>query len=126
MSPVTPKPAAEFSTLAMTKSSVALLDERGDGAPRDLASRLAEDVADEEDAHVSRPARECGSRRPRRSSMRGRHDAQLAGGERGVGASGVERAREPHAAREAAERALGQVEGGAPVPRRWPGASGRR
>ena len=42
---------------------VALLDERRDGPLRDLASRLAEDVSDEQDAHVSRPARECESRR---------------------------------------------------------------
>ena len=57
MSPVTPKPAAEFSTLAMTKSIAALLDERGDGAARDLAPGLSEDVADEQDLHPRGPLR---------------------------------------------------------------------
>ena len=109
MSPVTPKPAAEFSTLAMTKSMLALLDERGDGAPRDLAPGLAEDVADEEDPHGSRPAPECGCSRPRRSSMRGSVTRSSPATQRGVGARRVERAVEPTTAREPAERALGEV-----------------
>ena len=92
MSPVTPKPAAEFSTLAMTKSIDVALDERGHRAARDLAPGLAEDVADEEDAHrvMSAPRRECGSRAPRRSSMRGRTTRSSPSRERRLGAAGVE------------------------------------
>src|SRR4051812_44666199 len=87
MSPVTPNPAPEFSTFAMTKSSDSrsmsagtgrppdprrgvldvrddeverlALDECGHGAPRDLAPGLPEDVADEQDAHARRE-RGCG------------------------------------------------------------------
>ena len=44
--------------------NLTLFDQRGQDAPDDFASRLAEDVADEQDPHASgRPARECGARR---------------------------------------------------------------
>ena len=117
MSPVTPKPAAEFSTLAMTKSSAVALDQRGNRAPRDLAAGLAEDVADEQDAH------RLSSRRLRRADRDGdlltapfvdaRHDdAELAGGERRLGPARVESASKPDRTREAPEAALGQVKRG--------------
>ena len=47
-----PKPAAEFSALAMTKSMLMVVDERAQAAPHELAPGLADDVADEQDAHV--------------------------------------------------------------------------
>ena len=91
---------------------VALLDERGDGAPRDLASGLAEDVADEQDAHVSRPAPGCGVRG--RAALRCAAAVTRSSPARSVASAraGVERAGEPDPAGESAERALGDVEGG--------------
>ena len=97
----------------MTKSIVALLDERRHGAARDLASGFAEDVADEEDPHVSRPARECGcSRRgaPRCAAGVTRNSPARSVASR---AAAVEGAGQPHRPREPPERALGDVKGGA-------------
>src|SRR6185295_9508153 len=109
MSPVTPKPAAEFSTFAMTKSMSRCSTSAG-------MARLA----------ISRPGLPKMSPMNRTRTSVGPHananlaaaafhdarelHAQLAVLERRVGAADVERAREPHAAREPPERALRQVE----------------
>ena len=51
ISRVMPKPAAAFSALAMTRSTLMVVDERRQAAAHELAARAADDVADEEDAH---------------------------------------------------------------------------
>src|SRR5688500_7517498 len=114
MSPVTPKPAAEFSTLATTKSMSRCSTSAGmarfaisrPGLPkRSPMTRMRTSVGPHPNAKLA-PAPFLDARQAH---------AQLAGVERGVGAAGVEGAREPHAAGEPAERALGQVEGGLAV-----------
>ena len=126
MSPVTPKPAAEFSTLAMTKSIDSLLDERGHGAARDLASGLAEDVADEQDPHgqsvrtgirIWRAAALLDARQHARAARR------RAAWRRHAPASKAPA--NPHRAGELPEGALGKVEGGARDARSPAAACGR-
>src|SRR5688572_29122842 len=115
MSPVTPNPAAEFSTLAMTKSS----DSR---SMRAGTARRA----------ISRPGFPKMSPMNRmRMSANGdpdliaaaigdawQHDTQLAVDQRGRGAAGIERAVHGQGACEAAERTFGHVKGGILVPAR--------
>ena len=114
-----PNPVAEFSALAITRSDLVLLDQRAQALAHQLASGLADDVADEEDVHPRRCDRSCagaasvtgmrcgccGGRRasgsttvssPSRSAARARGD--------------VEGAVQADGAREAAELALDEVE----------------
>ena len=51
MAGVRPEPPAAFSALATTRSSSCSLDQARHGAADDVAARLADDVADEEDSH---------------------------------------------------------------------------
>ena len=89
MSPVMPNPAAEFSPLAMTKSIACRSIERGQPSAHDLAARLPEDVADEEDLHQ---AVLTGIRMSRAAPLvdARQHDAQLAVGQRRLRLAGVE------------------------------------
>src|SRR3954454_8734952 len=107
MSPVTPNPAAEFSTFAMTKSS----DSRSMSAG---TARRA----------ISRPGFPKMSPMNRMRMLRadggadflaasvvdpGHRDAKLAGGERRARAAGIVGPLEAHGPCEASERTLGQV-----------------
>src|SRR3954451_23534186 len=108
MSPVTPNPAAEFSTLAMTKS----IDSRSTSAetarrtisrpglakmsPMKSVRMLAADRDAEGSAAALVEARQ--------------HDPQLAVAQRGAGPDGVVGPLETHGAGEAAKRSLGDVE----------------
>src|SRR6266542_1911904 len=109
MSPVTPKPAAEFSTFAMTKSmsrcsisaGIALRAISRPGLPKMSPTKRIRTLfgPHRNAALASAPLFDAG-----------KDDAQLAVPERGRAASDIERARQPHAAREAAEAALRDVE----------------
>ena len=48
---VMPKPEAEFSPLAMTRSILALLDDVGQAVTDDLPTGRTDDVADKKNAH---------------------------------------------------------------------------
>src|SRR5687768_11667707 len=102
MSPVTPKPAAEFSTFAITKSSDSRSISAGmarraisrPGLPKMSPTKRMRMLADRDPdigAAALLDARQ--------------HDPQLAGGERGVRAPRVERAVDLNRAREAPETA---------------------
>src|SRR4051812_45053684 len=109
MSPVTPKPAAEFSTLAITKSMSRCSTSAGmarfaisrPGLPKmSPMNRTRTSVGPHANANLAAAAFD---------NARKLH-AQLTVLERRVGAAHVESAREPHRASEPAERALRQVE----------------
>src|SRR4051794_21981431 len=109
MSPVTPKPAAEFSTLAMTKSSDSRSIRAGTarraisrpGFPKMSPMKRMRMLGANRNADFLAPA-----------IVDARHrDAELARNERRAGPAGIKGAVEPHRAREAPERALGQMEG---------------
>ena len=150
MSPVTPNPAAEFSTFAMTKSIWSLLDEGGEHAPHDFAARLREDVADEQDFHAVGPSRLTGGAD---TSLRHAHrpaavasgtpdvdpdvtaapllDArqdhpQLTLDERRRRAAGIDSAGQPDRPRETAEPALREMERRLTMGARLPVASDRQ
>src|SRR4029079_7776293 len=109
MSPVTPKPAAEFSTLAMTKSSDSRSTSAGSarrtisppGRPKMSPMNRMRMLANRDPDLGSAPLVDAWQR-----------DPELAGCERRLGASGVICALEANGAREPAEAALGQVERG--------------
>src|SRR5687768_16558482 len=110
MSPVTPKPAAEFSTLAMTKSSWRCSTSAGTarrtisrpGLPKmSPMNRIRKSVDPDRDTNLG-PAPLGDARQD---------DAKLAGGERSGGGAGVIRGGHAHRAGEAAERPLGEMEG---------------
>src|SRR5918995_4357170 len=108
MSPVTPKPAAEFSTLAMTRSRPCCSTSAGiarramsrPGLPKmSPMKRMRILPRDDRDAQFT-PAAFFDARQ---------HDPQLAGGECRGCRPRVERAGQAHRAREAAERTFGQM-----------------
>ena len=78
MSGVMPNPAAAFSPFAMTQIDAVLRDERRQPASHEFASRLADDVADEEQAGHPRSTAILKTR-PRRSFRPRQDDPQLAG-----------------------------------------------
>src|SRR5262245_23711281 len=106
MSPVTPKPAAEFSTFAMTKSIASRSTSAGiarraisrPGFPKMSPMNRMRMLADR-NADLTAPA----------VVEAGKYHAQLAVAQRGAGAGGVVRAFETDGARETAERALRHV-----------------
>src|SRR5688500_17506917 len=108
MSPVTPKPAAEFSTLAMTKSSDSRSMSAGiarraisrPGFPKMSPMKRMRMLADRDPDLM---AAAIGDAR--------QDDAQLAVDERRGGTAGVERAFDAERARETAERAFRHVKG---------------
>src|SRR2546421_8964442 len=108
MSRVTPNPAAEFSTLAMTKSSDS----------RSINAGTARRAISRPDLPKMSPMKRMRMLRANRdadflaaSVLDARHgDAELAGGERRACAASVECPVEAHRARETPERALGEVE----------------
>src|SRR5262245_44160646 len=109
MSPVMPKPAAAFSTLAITKSS----DSRSTSAG--IARRAISRPDLPKMSPTNRICIASGDRNPDAAAAplldAGQHDAQLAVDQRGHRFVGVERAVEPDRPCEAAERALGDVKG---------------
>src|SRR6188508_2513747 len=108
MSPVTPKPAAEFSTLAMTKS----IDSRSikAGTARRTISRPGLPKM----SPMNRMRMLGADRNPDRRAAAlvepRQHDAQFAVAQRGGGTRGVVGPFEADGAREAAEGPLGDVE----------------
>src|SRR6266542_4029408 len=111
MSPVTPNPAAEFSTFAITKSMPRCSTMAGmarfaisrPGLPKmSPMNRIRTSVGPHGNAAL-----------PAAPLLDPRQDhTQFAGAQSSVGASDVERTRQPDAACEAPERPLGHVECG--------------
>ena len=123
MSPVTPKPAAEFSTLAMTKSSDSRSIEGGiarraisrPGLPKMSPMNRMRMLANRDPDLARRGVR----------SMRGRTTRSSPVTRVAAAPPGIERALDAEGAREAAERAFGHVEAGVRRARTSPAASGR-
>src|SRR4051812_39356486 len=109
MSPVTPKPAAEFSTLAMTKSSDSFSISAG-MARRAISRPGLPKMSPTNRMRIALGDRNADGAAAALGDAR-QDDTQLAVHERGDGLAGVERAVHPDGAREAAEGALGDVKG---------------
>src|SRR6185436_8956440 len=112
MSPVMPKPAAEFSTLAMTKSSDS----------RSISAGMARRAISRPGLPKMSPTKRMRMLADRDPDVRAasllearEDDAELAGGEGGGGAADVERTVDLDGARETAEGALCHVEAGVAV-----------
>src|SRR3954470_21391081 len=113
ISPVTPKPAAEFSTLAITKSS----DSRSisAGIARRAISRPGLPKMSPMNRMRMLAANRNADRRAAALLLPREDETQLAVGEGGGGTRGVVSPLETDGAREPAERALRHMERGLPV-----------
>src|SRR5918996_5511985 len=111
MSPVTPKPEAEFSTLAITKS-IARCSTSAGIARRATSRPGLPKMSPTNRIFMRRSARPHFDADVAAAPLGnpGKHDAEFAGGEGGARGASVERSGQADGAREAAEAALGEVE----------------